>query len=743
MVVGRLPERSDHFQHRAVSDRLTRAAAESPAVVLSGMGGVGKTQLAADHAHRALEHGAADAVVWIEAGSRTSVVSAYAQAARAVGAAPPNAAAGPEDQAQVFLSWLRTTHKRWLVVLDDAAPPSGDEDAPLGLEYLDGLWPPETTVPSEHSQGRKKGVKPRWGGRTLVTTRRKDAALASGNRTVLDVEVFTPEEAVTFLTHALTEHGIQAPEAEAAGLAGELGHLPLALAQAAAYIADERLDCAAYRRLLTGRKRRLDQLTPDVGSLPTGHARTVAATLALSIDHADRLPPAGWARPLMQVLGLLSPDAVPVSVLTTRSLAAHLLNAAGDEGREHGEKGEKAVQKTALWSLGVLRRFSLITATESFAAEKSVQKAALRSLGVLRRLGLITAAGPLTAEGATVAVHALTQRAARETLTGRRRDRAVRAAADALEEAWPEIERDTALGRALRACTTALDDHAADALWASKRRRVLFQAGNSLGAAGQVAAAVDHWKRMLREAEHRLGPDHIDTLTARNNLAAWTGDAGDPAEAARMLTELLPVLQRVLGPDHPGTLAARNNLATWTGEAGDPAEAARLFAELLPARTRILGPDHPDTLTTRNNLATCTGDAGDPDEAVRLLAGLLTDRTRALGPDHPDTLTTRNNLATWTGDAGNPAEAARMLAELLPDRTRILGPDHPHTLTTRNNLAAYTGYAGDPDEAARMLAELLGHQERVLGPGHPHILVTRKNLRHWREQAAGEGGGRE
>src|SRR5690606_25434712 len=208
--------------------------------------------------------------------------------------------------------------------------------------------------------------------------------------------------------------------------------------------------------------------------------------------------------------------------------------------------------------------------------------------------------------------------------TGRRRDRAVRAAADALEEAWPEIERDTALGRALRACTTALNDHAADALWATKQRQVLFQAGNSLGEAGQVAAAVDYWKRMLREAEQRLGPDHIDTLTARNNLAGWTSEAGNPAEAVRLFAELLPVLQRVLGPDHPGTLATRDNLASCTGDAGDPDEAARLFAELLTARTRILGPDHPDTLLTRNNLASCTGDAGNPAEAARLLTELLT-----------------------------------------------------------------------------------------------------------------------
>ena len=81
--------------------------------------------------------------------------------------------------------------------------------------------------------------------------------------------------------------------------------------------------------------------------------------------------------------------------------------------------------------------------------------------------------------------------------------------------------------------------------------------------------------------ERVLGPEHPDTLTARANLASWTGQAGDPAAARDQYAELLPVFERVLGPDHPHTLAARS-LANWTGEAGDPAAARDLLAELLP-----------------------------------------------------------------------------------------------------------------------------------------------------------------
>ena len=65
--------------------------------------------------------------------------------------------------------------------------------------------------------------------------------------------------------------------------------------------------------------------------------------------------------------------------------------------------------------------------------------------------------------------------------------------------------------------------------------------------------------------------------------------------------------ERVLGPEHPDTLTARANLARWTGQAGDAAAARDQFAALLPVRERVLGPEHPDTLTARRDLAYWTG----------------------------------------------------------------------------------------------------------------------------------------
>ncbi|RKT54942.1 tetratricopeptide repeat protein [Saccharothrix australiensis] len=103
-----------------------------------------------------------------------------------------------------------------------------------------------------------------------------------------------------------------------------------------------------------------------------------------------------------------------------------------------------------------------------------------------------------------------------------------------------------------------------------------------------------------RVAATLLGPEHADTLAARNNLAYWRGEDGDPAGAVEPLRELVGVQRRVLGPDHPVTLTTRGHLARRLGEAGDPAAA---FEELLADRLRAEDPDDPLIRTTRSNLA--------------------------------------------------------------------------------------------------------------------------------------------
>ncbi|WP_344178952.1 tetratricopeptide repeat protein [Streptomyces albidochromogenes] len=568
--------------------------------MLSGTGGVGKTQLAAHHARTAWQAGAVDLLVWVTATSRNAVLSAYAEAAVTVTDPDDPQRAGlddPERAAVRFLAWAQSTDRRWLIVLDDVSDPAHLN----GTDGRSDLWPPA-----------------RPNGRTVVTTRRRDAALPGH---LIDVGLFTKGEAVGYLRAKLAAQGRHDDPGQVQELARDLGHLPLALAQAVTYLLDLHLDCATYRKRLADRARTLPDLVPEDSGLPDAHRATVAATWSLSIEHADRLRPTGLARPMLHLVALLDPNGIPATVLTSPPALAYLTEHRTPDAGTDPDTSPRAVRADdAADALRCLHRLSLADHTPNTPHQE-------------------------------VRVHNLVQRATREALSPGARDMAARTCADALYEAWPEVERDTALAQALRANTAALTAHATDALWQPDTHPVLFHTGNSLGHTGLVTAARAHFQDLHTTARQNLGPDHPYTLATRADLARWRGAAGDVAGAATATAELLADRLRVLGPDHPDTLTARHNLASWRGVAGDADGAATAFAELLADRLRVLGPDHPDTLTTRANLAHWRGETGDAEGAATAFAELLGDSLRVLGPDHPDTLSTRHYLAHWREQA--------------------------------------------------------------------------------------------
>jgi NB-ARC domain len=417
--VGVVPGQAGSFQRRGVAAVLDEAAdgSAAPCQVLTGTGGVGKTQLAAAYARAAWQAGTVDLLAWVTAGSRDAVVAAYAQAGVEVAGADPD---DLEQAAARFLTWLEITERRWLVVLDDLSDPAD----------LRGLWPPASVR-----------------GRVLVTTRRRDAVLSGAGRRLVDVGLFTAGEATDYLTAYLAEHDQTDQPDQIADLAADLGYLPLALSQAGAYVIDRGLDCASYRGRLADRRRILPDLVPDDSGLPDDHRTALAATWSLSIEQADRLRPAGLARPMLELASVLDPNGIPQAVLTDEPARAYLASnrssSAGtdSEASDIGGRGKDAG--------------SQVDAGDAADALRCLSRLSLAELDP---------AAPHRA----VRVHNLIQRAARESLPDGRRGPLARAAADALLAAWPDVERDTDLAQALRSGAAMLARHAPDTLWACR-----------------------------------------------------------------------------------------------------------------------------------------------------------------------------------------------------------------------------------------------------------------------------------
>jgi hypothetical protein len=625
LLVGRPPLRADAFQPRAFQ-------ATTAATVLTGDGGTGKTQLAAALFEQARADGV-DLAVWAPASSRTAVLTSFAEARAALGGGTGDV----ERDAAAFLTTLAGTDRTWIVVLDDVADPAD----------LRGLWPTGAA------------------GRTVVTTRRRDAALRSRGQ-VLDVGVFSAAESAAYLAEKLDRDDPAAPL-----LAADLGHLPLALAQAAAFIVDDAVSCGDYRTLLADRTRRLAELFPNASG--DDYDRELAATWSLAAERADALAPAGLARPMLLLTAVLDPDGIPEAVLTGPAACAYVGGTSGD---------------------------------------------ARKALRNLHRLSLVShdPADPF----ASVRMHALAQRSALEAVPEVALTDLLRSAADALLEAWRDAGRSPHAtvrffansGVLLGSRTRQLDP-----LHMLILHPLATRFGMTTGEIGLPEHAHNVFSALATATALELGELHPGTLALRYEVGYWLGEQGDFAGAAAAQERLLADRIRVLGEEHTDTLGTRANLAYWRGHAGDPARAAAETAQVLAAQVRVLDPDDPAILTTRHNLAHWRGVAGDPRAAADDSARLLADALRILGPDHPDTLDTRRNLAHWRGLAGDPAAAVEGLDAVLADYVRVLGPDHPDTMQVRENLGHWR-----PAELDALLADRI----RVLGPDHPHTVRTRQ-----------------
>ncbi|MFF1722059.1 tetratricopeptide repeat protein [Streptomyces sviceus] len=640
--------------------------------MLCGLGGVGKTQLAARWAREAWQAGEVDLLVWVTAGAREGVESVYAQAAHEIDGTDP---ADPPRAATHFLSWLHRTRKRWMIVLDDLTDPAD----------LRGLWPPDCPQ-----------------GRVVVTTRRRDAALLGQRRTLVEVATFAPQESLAYLQTKLAAHGFSQPDPEAAALASELGHLPLALAQAAAYIADQGMTCGEYRRRLWDRRRSLTDLLPDASGLPDDHRETVAAVWELSIEHANRLRPRGLARPLLELASVLDSNGIPASVLTTESACTY------------------AAASTTPAPVDDLDDQELPDVRDEDA------EAALRSLD---RLSLISLAGE--GDQRSVRVHALVQRVTRESLPSEHFAETAYFAGTALLQAWLEA-LDGPTGpplRALRDNIDALQAVALEDVWEVGGYHVLLRGAQSYGEAGMVSEAVERLRSLYECAVRKLGYEHEETIKIRTDLGYWQSrDAMYAKDALEDLGGALAGVRQRYGDDHMESLRIRGHLAVLVANAGYPRAAWAMFAELIEKMERNHPFERTRIIEARFQEAFYRGVAYEEPGQVDVLADIVAELRADPGADYELRIWAAHNLASLRGEFGDLDGAIAELEEVLLAEMEIRGADHPETQTTRHNLAQYRAAAGDVERAVAELESLLSDRRRTRGDSHPATANTRRAL---------------
>ncbi|NEQ81636.1 MAG: tetratricopeptide repeat protein [Moorea sp. SIO2I5] len=245
---------------------------------------------------------------------------------------------------------------------------------------------------------------------------------------------------------------------------------------------------------------------------------------------------------------------------------------------------------------------------------------------------------------------------------------------------------------------------------------------------GRYSETEPLYLQALELTKQLLGQNHPSIATNLNNLATLYHNQGRYSEAEPLYLQALELMKQLSGEHHPDVASSLNNLALLYKDRGRYSEAEPLYLQALELTKQLLGEHHPDVATSLNNLAGLYKDQGRYSEAEPLYLQALELRKQLLGEHHPDVATSLNNLAGLYKDQGRYSEAEPLYLQSLELRKQLLGEHHPDVAISLNSLAVLYKDQGRYSEAEPLYRQALEITEQVLGKFHPNTLQINRNL---------------
>ncbi|BBC36696.1 hypothetical protein SGFS_079900 [Streptomyces graminofaciens] len=727
------PQRNMTFTGRGVIlDQLREQLRSGVSVVLPrpqalfGLGGVGKTQVALEYVHRFVAD--YDLVWWIDAERIENVMATLAELGSRIGVPGGDDMALASDETVRMLA-RGTPTTRWLLIFDNADDP----------KRLTRFFPQS------------------GGGHILVTSRNQTWTQHGAS---LPVDVFLRQESVEHLS--LRAPGLTPEEADK--VAEAVGDLPLAVEQAAAWLAETATPVEEYLDLLA------EQTTQVLAlNTPPGYPETVAATWNISIAQLKERSPASVR--LLQLCAFMAAEPISSRLLYSKEM------------RDELRKVDPKLQDSLM--LGrVIREIANFALANVDQVGKSMQIHRLVQAVIRSQLSeeeqeharhvvhsVLAAARPDDDEptddpytwpifaaiwphlGASL-IRDCAESEPRRLLIDRVRYLWKRGAfpdaqrlAESLLEHWkPVLGEDDRqylylrcqLANVLRSQGRYVEARAVDQELLDRQRRVfgLYDAHTLIttsslaadcAALGDYNSAVELAQEAYQGLSRTFHESHPRTLNAANNLALALRMLGRYGDAVDVDQETYNRRVEVLGPDHPYTLSSITSLGRDLREVGRYTESVALLSDAYETHKRVLGKDFPGTLSCAKSLAVSLRRAGRFEDAHRLTAATREQYRAQYDANNPDLLACNLNLAADLYAADQREEARQLAQEVLAEYMRVPGQDHPYTQAALNNLGIYHWACEDVDKAEAAFRQVMTRMAQQLSDKHPQALFCRAN----------------
>jgi tetratricopeptide (TPR) repeat protein len=615
-------------------------------VALYGTGGIGKTQCALEYVYANETY--YDRIYWITAVDQASLLSGYQTIARKAQVPIAQGERSPVEIAHAVLSWLRT-EPNWLIVIDNL------DDIKVADRFL-----PENG-PRKH---------------TLITTRDPNAPGIPAEP--LEVPLLDQEESVDLLS---TLSNISLPpesnEMEAARrIVKELGYLPLAIEQAAAYIREVTGSIPAYSLAYQKNRQELHRW------VPTGNRQypfTVATTWSMSFHILQKTHQ--QATHLLRLLAFLNPDGVLLKFL------------------ESGVKSRTPVQGWQAYLECGLEAFSLVHVCLHLKVylhlKKSLQHiisnpdSMNKALLVLEKFSLIK----WNRSSRTISIHRLVQAVVIDEMSKAQRISMQAMFVDLCYQVFPAV-----FTNATRPICRMYQNQIVEPLLQVRATRTgiccnmkyrvawfLVEDGKYRDGQRLLQQSLDGGVKLkIRAWASNVG--YLDSFTIRTEIAYAYLMSGNLREAVELGEEMLKTARKAPGEGNDDTLVIMMTLSWTYYMMGRRREAADMFEDALKKCRRVLGEEHPRTLLAMAWLGSIYLSRGNLNEAVEIQEEALNKSRRIIGKADPLTLIIMHKLSLTYQTQRRLTEAVEMQEDVVDSGRRILGDEHPHTIAWGRDL---------------------------------------------------------
>ncbi|HLZ61756.1 MAG TPA: FxSxx-COOH system tetratricopeptide repeat protein [Ktedonosporobacter sp.] len=677
-------------------ERLAPGSQVALTQAISGLGGIGKTQVALYYVYRF--HKIYSHVLWVTADSSASLIAEFLRLAHDL-ELPEKEKEDQNKAVQAVKRWLRE-YVKWLLIFDNV------ED--LSLVY--------SFIPTGHL------------GSVLLTTRRQ---VTEPVAQAIVLDVLSNDEGTLLLLKRAKRLALDGPldagtseeVLTARVITQQLGGLPLALDQAGAYIAETGSSFTKYLELF---KQERAALLQRRGTVPSDHPEPVTTTFLLAFEQVRQKSRA--ASDLLTFCAFLAPDAIPLEIITegaahlnsilatvaadtlqldqaletlqtyslirsdgeNRTLSIHrLVQAVLQDALEEAERGSWADRVM----LAVNATFPHPEYSNWLQCERLLSHALLIARYIEQYKVISEAAWHLLSETASYL-----------------RDRARYTEAEPLYQLAIRIQEQQ-LGAEHPDLATSLNNLA-----------VLYKEQ------GKYAEAEPLYQRAIAIREQALGPKYFLVAAPLSNLAEIYREQGKYAEAEPLYQRAIAIREQALGIEYPNLAYPINNLAILYYQQGKYAAAEALYQRAIHIWERAHDPENMNVAIALNNLAELYREQGRYVEAESLYQRAISIRIQTLGTNHPHTAYPLNGLAELYRKQKKYVEAESLYQQALDIWEQALGFEHFLVAQPLNGLANLSLEQGRHEKAESLFQQALDIQTHSLGHQHPETAETMYGL---------------